>query len=357
MSSADKPPGAPFDAAQSLAAVGEAAYDWRIDTDVLSWGNNAAEVLLVRDPAAISTGRVYAQILDAENAQARHDAVMQSGKHDDGRRRRLSDSIWYPARSRARDTIVGRGYRPLVRGRGWQAARALGVIRVINERYEHERQLTFLARYDGLTGELNRHRLTEVLEDTIEEALRFRSSCGFLLVAIDHLSRINESYGFDVADEVIRVVAKRLRARMRGKDTLGRISGNKFGLVLRDCTPDDMAIAADRMLHERPRRHGADRGRADRGDGDYRRRHRAASCPQRRRKRCPARRTASKPPRARRRGSFERRTGPVSSAKPCGAKMCAPPTRSLPRSMSGASFSPTKPWPRPPIASPHSMSA
>jgi len=126
--------------------------------------------------------------------------------------------------------------------------RARGVLRVINERHEHERQLAYLARCDGLTGELNRHRLTEILEDTIDEALRFRSSCGFLLVAIDNLARINESYGFDIADEVIREVGKRVRARMRGKDTLGRFSGNKFGMVLRDCTPDDMAIAAERML-------------------------------------------------------------------------------------------------------------
>ena len=87
-----------------------------------------------------------------------------------------------------------------------------------------------------------------MLEDTLEEALRFRSSCGFLLVAIDNLARINESYGFDIADQVIGAVAKRLRSRMRGKDTLGRFSGNKFGLVLRDCTPDDMAIAAERLL-------------------------------------------------------------------------------------------------------------
>ncbi len=78
--------------------------------------------------------------------------------------------------------------------------------------------------------------------------MRFRSSCGFLLVAIDNLARINESYGFDIADQVIGAVAKRLRGRMRGKDTLGRYSGNKFGLVLRDCTPDDMAIAAERLL-------------------------------------------------------------------------------------------------------------
>jgi diguanylate cyclase (GGDEF)-like protein len=126
--------------------------------------------------------------------------------------------------------------------------RAHGLLRVINERYEHERRLTYLARCDGLTGELNRHHLTGVLEDTLEDAIRFRSSCGFLLVAIDHLSRINESYGFDIADQVIAEFARRLRSRMRGKDTLGRYSGNKFGLVLRDCTPDDMTIAAERLL-------------------------------------------------------------------------------------------------------------
>ncbi len=241
-------PSAQLDAAQILASVGEVAYDWRIDTDVLLWGANAAEVLLIPDLAAISTGRGYAQILEADNAQARFDAVMQSDKRDEGHG--VAYQIQYGIRpdpgSETKLWVedTGRWFA----GPDGKPLRAHGVLRVINERYEHERQLTFLARCDGLTGELNRHHLTEVLEDTIDEALRFRSSCGFLLVAIDNLARINESYGFDIADQVIAAVAKRLRSRMRGKDTLGRFSGNKFGLVLRDCTPDDMAIAAERML-------------------------------------------------------------------------------------------------------------
>ncbi len=244
------PPGsaAQLDAGQILNSVGEVAYDWRIDTDLLLWGANAAGVLLVRDSAVISTGRGYAQILEAENAQARFDAVMQSDKRDEGHG--VAYQIQYALRPNAgsetrlwvEDTgrwFAGTDGRPL---------RAHGVLRVINERYEHERRLTFLARYDGLTGELNRYCLTELLEHTIDESLRFRSSCGFLLIAIDNLARINESYGFDAADQVIAAVGKRLRSRMRGKDTLGRFSGNKFGLVLRDCTPDDMAIAAERLL-------------------------------------------------------------------------------------------------------------
>ena len=237
-----------LDANQILASIGEVAYDWHIDSDQLLWSSNAGEVLLIRDIATVSSGRAYAELLGVENAQARCDAVMRSDKRDDGHG--VAYQIQYGMRpDPASETKLwvedtGRWFA----GPDGRPARAHGVLRVINERYEHERRLTFLSRHDGLTGELNRHHLSEVLEETIEEALRFRSSCGFLLIAIDNLARINESYGFDIADQVIGAVAKRIHSRMRGKDMLGRYSGNKFGLVLRDCTPDDMAIAAERML-------------------------------------------------------------------------------------------------------------
>ncbi len=237
-----------LDAAQILASVGEAAYDWQIDTDALQWSVNVKDVLLIRDRESISSGRGYAQLLEADNAQARFDAVMQSDKRDDGHG--VPYQIQYSIRpDPGSDTKLwledtGRWFA----GPDGRPARAHGVLRVINERYEHERRLSYLARNDGLTGELNRHHLTEVLEDTIEDAIRFRSSCGFLLIGVDNLSHINESYGFTIADQVIAEIAKRLHRRMRGKDTLGRFSGSKFGLVLRDCTPDDLATAANRML-------------------------------------------------------------------------------------------------------------
>jgi diguanylate cyclase (GGDEF)-like protein len=237
-----------IDASQILASIGEVAYDWAIDSDALMWSANAKDVLLVPEIGAISSGRGYAQLLQAENAQARFDAVMQSDKRDEGSG--VAYQIQYAIRpdpgSETRLWVedTGRWFA----GPDGKPLRAHGLLRVINERYEQERRLTYLARYDGLTGELNRHSLTEVLEDTLEDSIRFRSSCGFLLVAIDNLSRVNESYGFETADQVIAEIGKRLRGRMRGKDTLGRYSGNKFGLVLRDCTPDDMTIAAERLL-------------------------------------------------------------------------------------------------------------
>jgi diguanylate cyclase (GGDEF)-like protein len=240
-------PGTP-DTAQILASIGDVAYEWRLDSDVLSWGGNVADVLLIKDRGAIVTGRAFAQFLEAENAQTRFDVIMKSDKRDEGHG--VAYQIQYcvrpdpPSDTRLWVEDTGRWFA----GADGKPARAHGLLRVINERYEHELKLTYLARRDGLTGELNRHHLTEVLSDTIDEAIRFRSSCGFMLIAIDNLARINESFGFETADQTIAAVAKRLRTRMRGKDTLGRYSGNKFGMVLRDCTPDDMAVAAERML-------------------------------------------------------------------------------------------------------------
>jgi diguanylate cyclase (GGDEF)-like protein len=90
--------------------------------------------------------------------------------------------------------------------------------------------------------------LIEILGTTLDEAVRFRSSCGFLLVSIDHLGRLNEGYGFDITEEVIAQVAGRIRARLRGKDYFGRFTGNKFGVVLTSCTPDELTVAAERLL-------------------------------------------------------------------------------------------------------------
>jgi len=65
-----------------LASIGLVTYDWRIDSDVLSWGANAAEVLHIGDSGSIATGRGYAAYLDPKNAATRYDAVTQTSGPD-----------------------------------------------------------------------------------------------------------------------------------------------------------------------------------------------------------------------------------------------------------------------------------
>ena len=237
-------PAAP-DCAAILTSIGEAPYEWNLQTDTLLWSDNAAEVLLSIDDD-ISTGRAYAQLMAPGNASTRFDAVMQSGRLDDGTG--VAYQVQYALRSHAGDEFWVEDAGRWFAGLDGRPSHAHGVVRVVTERHEREQRLVFLSKFDKLTGEVNRWHLADLLGSTIEDAVRFRSSCGFLLIAVDHLDRINDAYGFDVADEVIAAVAKRLRAKLRGGDVLGRFSGNKFGLLLRNCTLEEMTTAAERLL-------------------------------------------------------------------------------------------------------------
>ena len=236
-----------LDPAQIMMSVGEVPYEWTIATDTICWGGNVGDVLTIRDGSKLGTGRAYAKLLDPATEVSRFDAVMKSAHRDEGAG--VPYQVQYALRPNGPDTRlwiedVGRWFADS----DGKPARAHGIIRVINERHDQEERLSYLSRFDGLTGEMNRWHLTEVLEATLDEAIRQRSSCGLLLIGIDNLGRLNEAYGFEVADEVIGAVAKRLRAKMRGGDRLGRFSGNKFAVILNNCTPEDLDKASERLL-------------------------------------------------------------------------------------------------------------
>jgi len=241
----DHSAGAP-DVAEILASIGEAAYEWRLDTDALVWSGNAAAVLGT-DPSEIATGRAFATRVDAESGKSRLDAISLSAQGDAVAGGPYQAQYAFKRADTGAKTWLedtGRWFA----GPDGKPARAHGVVRSIDARHAREHRLIKLANFDPLTGEINRAQLTEVLSATLDEAVRFRTSCGFLLVSIDHLGHLNEAYGFDAAEEVIAQVAKRIRALLRGKDHLGRFSGNKFGVVLTSCTAEEMTVAAERLL-------------------------------------------------------------------------------------------------------------
>jgi diguanylate cyclase (GGDEF)-like protein len=233
-----------LDTARILQSIGEAAYEWRLDTDELTWTDNAVDVLGVAS-GDIASGRSFARYVEAAAGQSRADLIAQPGQIDAGEG--VPYQLQYGFKRAEGITYLedtGRWFA----GRDGRPERAHGIVRRIDERHARELQLTQLAKFDPLTGELNRAALADVLTTTLEHAARARSSCGFLIASIDHLGRLNESYGIETAEDVIAQVAKRLRARMRGKDHLGRFSGNKFGIVLTSCTPDELSVAAERLL-------------------------------------------------------------------------------------------------------------
>ncbi|WP_420968132.1 putative bifunctional diguanylate cyclase/phosphodiesterase [Bradyrhizobium sp. B120] len=233
-------------AASILASLGQATFAWDLASDAIAWSDNVATVFPDIPVAALASGGELAKLIEPMRS-VRSDALGQTGTARSGEG--VPYRIEYGVRAVTSAPLIwieetGCWFA----GADGRPARVQGVVRINNERHARDEQLVKLSRHDPLTNELNRTHLIASLAESIEECARFRTSCAFMLIGIDHLARVNDAFGFDVADAVIAEVAKRIRARLRSGDMLGRFSGNKFGLILRNCTVDDTNVAAERFL-------------------------------------------------------------------------------------------------------------
>jgi diguanylate cyclase (GGDEF)-like protein len=229
-----------------LACLGQAAFVWDIASDTITWSDHVGSIFSDIPAASLSSGAELARLIEPKGSVRAEALALSPPLHG-------SAGTPYRIEYGMRASITA----PMLwveetgcwfAGPDGRPARAQGIVRIENERHARDEQLLTLSRHDPLTGELNRTHLIASLAQAIEETQRFRSSAAFLLIGIDHLARVNDAFGFDVADAVIAEVARRIRPRLRGGDVLGRFSGNKFGLILKNCTIDDMNIAAERFL-------------------------------------------------------------------------------------------------------------
>lgn len=241
---------APLEVQDILTAIRETAYRWDFASDRIEWAPNMEIVLGIADRGRVAKGRAFALLIDPEHAGPRYDGIT-GGTHvapgselryclryrflPEGRRGRAA--VW------VEDTgvcSVDAESRPRV---------AQGTLRLIdNRRRDQEERLLHLGNHDELTGQLNRTRLTEELTRFLGSAGRNPAKGAFLLAGVNDLTLINETYGFDVGDEVITIVGKRISRALRGRDCLGRFSSNKFGIVLQDCSAEGAEAIARRIM-------------------------------------------------------------------------------------------------------------
>lgn len=118
----------------------------------------------------------------------------------------------------------------------------------ISEVKENQQRIRDLAYYDPLTGLPNRRLLDDRLQVELAHAGRQRSRVAVMFVDLDRFKRINDSLGHEVGDQLLVEVANRLRACLRDDDTVARMGGDEFVVVMSDFDgPDGAVHAANRM--------------------------------------------------------------------------------------------------------------
>jgi diguanylate cyclase (GGDEF)-like protein len=104
-----------------------------------------------------------------------------------------------------------------------------------------------LASIDGMTGLNNRRNFMELAESEWARFKRYGRPLALLMIDVDHFKSVNDTYGHDIGDEVIRAVADTLQKQKRVPDIAGRLGGEEFALLLPEATLDSAVAAAERL--------------------------------------------------------------------------------------------------------------
>jgi diguanylate cyclase (GGDEF)-like protein len=117
----------------------------------------------------------------------------------------------------------------------------------ISERKAMEVELKRLATNDFLTNLVNRRRFLEQAEIELNRTRRFSTPLSLLMLDIDHFKQINDTWGHDVGDQVLRKVAQICRDTVRITDVCGRLGGEEFAILLPGTDLDGAAIFGERL--------------------------------------------------------------------------------------------------------------
>jgi diguanylate cyclase (GGDEF)-like protein/PAS domain S-box-containing protein len=203
---------------------------------VIRSASRAARDLLGFDPRELEQ-RPLAELLHPDDA-----SVLASAEGERHRRleirMRHRNGYWLDVEALANDMSADAHVDALVL-----------TVRDVTERKAFEEQLRHRAFHDPLTQLPNRALLSDRLQHALSREGRFEEQVAVLFVDLDDFKMVNDSLGHASGDELLVLVARRLRSCLRSADTAARLGGDEFGVLLEGVPDVDQAVAvAQRIL-------------------------------------------------------------------------------------------------------------
>lgn len=113
------------------------------------------------------------------------------------------------------------------------------IVHDVTEHKQIEERLKHLAEHDALTGLVNRVILEDRIELAITLAKRHHYNLAVFFLDLDGFKKVNDTYGHAIGDRVLRAVTKRIQGCIRGSDTLARVGGDEFALLILEIKTED----------------------------------------------------------------------------------------------------------------------
>lgn len=99
--------------------------------------------------------------------------------------------------------------------------------------------LEYLVNYDGLTKSYNRRYFNEYLSSEVQKSERYHRCFSFIMFDIDHFKKVNDTYGHDAGDSVLRGLSQLIQTSIRKSDILSRLGGEEFGVLVPETGIED----------------------------------------------------------------------------------------------------------------------
>ncbi len=135
----------------------------------------------------------------------------------------------------------------VVRDHTGQPLHFIAHIEPISERMELQASLRALADHDPLTGLWNRRRFDEELDRETARHQRYDEPCALLIIDLDEFKGVNDTYGHHAGDELLSLIATRIRASLRASDSVARIGGDEFAAILPNIAPDALTHVVSKL--------------------------------------------------------------------------------------------------------------